>query len=320
MGKSLKYGEFTFPKSDVTYVRGYARGGKVGQAKVSKVMHEFGEGKLHSGSKSGPVVKSRKQAIAIGMSEARKASGKASGGMVGAPAHGGGMWGSMDRVKQERQPAQYAKGGRVKGGKTKVASAPKVKKEKGAPAPMDGAMSALSSAGNSMSMPAGTPPMMKVGGEVKKASMSMNPKSKANLPPRKINVKARMSLGTAGSPENLKHGGKVKHAYSRGGSVHPDLKEDKALIKRAFGMHDTQLHEPKRTDLSGLRRGGMATVKKYSHGGKVKNAYAHGGHVGALAGAGMGGGLGQMAGKKPVGGTRMNKGGVMKKAKGGMCK
>jgi uncharacterized protein DUF6496 len=33
-------------------------------------MHEFKKGKLHSGSKEGPKVKSRKQAIAIGMSEA----------------------------------------------------------------------------------------------------------------------------------------------------------------------------------------------------------------------------------------------------------
>jgi hypothetical protein len=35
-------------------------------------MGEFKRGKLHSGSKSGPKVKSRKQAIAIAMSEARK--------------------------------------------------------------------------------------------------------------------------------------------------------------------------------------------------------------------------------------------------------
>lgn len=42
------------------------------ESKVSKVMHEFGEGKLHSGSKKGPVVKNHKQAVAIGISEARK--------------------------------------------------------------------------------------------------------------------------------------------------------------------------------------------------------------------------------------------------------
>jgi len=33
-------------------------------------MTEFGKGKLHSGSKKGPVVKSQKQAVAIAMSEA----------------------------------------------------------------------------------------------------------------------------------------------------------------------------------------------------------------------------------------------------------
>ena len=40
------------------------------QAKVGKVMKEYKAGELHSGSKSGPAVKSRKQAIAIAMSEA----------------------------------------------------------------------------------------------------------------------------------------------------------------------------------------------------------------------------------------------------------
>jgi hypothetical protein len=39
--------------------------------KVGKVMHEYKVGALHSGSKKGPVVKSRKQAIAIAMSEAK---------------------------------------------------------------------------------------------------------------------------------------------------------------------------------------------------------------------------------------------------------
>ena len=42
------------------------------EAKVGKVMGEFKVGDLHSGSKSGPMVKSRKQAIAIAMSEAGK--------------------------------------------------------------------------------------------------------------------------------------------------------------------------------------------------------------------------------------------------------
>ena len=44
---------------------------KRGPKKVARVMREYKKGKLHSGSKKGPVVKSRKQAVAIAMSEAR---------------------------------------------------------------------------------------------------------------------------------------------------------------------------------------------------------------------------------------------------------
>ena len=42
------------------------------QAKVRKVMHEFKAGTLHTGSKKGPVVKSRKQAIAIALTTDKK--------------------------------------------------------------------------------------------------------------------------------------------------------------------------------------------------------------------------------------------------------
>ena len=44
--------------------------------KIEKVMREYKEGKLHSGSKKGPVVKDRKQAVAIALSEARKSGAK----------------------------------------------------------------------------------------------------------------------------------------------------------------------------------------------------------------------------------------------------
>lgn len=40
--------------------------------KIKKVMQEYKTGKLHSGSKKGPVVKNVKQAIAIALSEQRK--------------------------------------------------------------------------------------------------------------------------------------------------------------------------------------------------------------------------------------------------------
>ena len=45
---------------------------KRAKAKVHKVMGEFKRKRLHSGSKKGKIVKSRKQAIAIALSEARR--------------------------------------------------------------------------------------------------------------------------------------------------------------------------------------------------------------------------------------------------------
>lgn len=39
---------------------------------VKRTMREYKAGKLHSGSKKGPVVKSRKQAVAIALSEKRR--------------------------------------------------------------------------------------------------------------------------------------------------------------------------------------------------------------------------------------------------------
>jgi len=39
---------------------------------IAGTLHEFKGGTLHSGSKTGPVVKNRSQAIAIGLSEERR--------------------------------------------------------------------------------------------------------------------------------------------------------------------------------------------------------------------------------------------------------
>ena len=52
-----------------------ARYGKKASRKVKRAMHEMKRGKLRSG-RSGKRVTSRKQAIAIGLSEARRAGGK----------------------------------------------------------------------------------------------------------------------------------------------------------------------------------------------------------------------------------------------------
>lgn len=46
------------------------------RSKIGKVMEEYKMGDLHSGSKRGPKVKSRKQALAIAFSEARRGKKK----------------------------------------------------------------------------------------------------------------------------------------------------------------------------------------------------------------------------------------------------
>jgi len=52
-----------------------AKYGKKAQSKVKRAMHERKRGTLRSG-RAGTKVTSRKQAIAIGLSEARRAGGK----------------------------------------------------------------------------------------------------------------------------------------------------------------------------------------------------------------------------------------------------
>ena len=52
-----------------------ARYGKKASEKVERALHEMHRGKLRSGG-SGRKVTSRRQAIAIGLSEARRAGGK----------------------------------------------------------------------------------------------------------------------------------------------------------------------------------------------------------------------------------------------------
>jgi hypothetical protein len=46
------------------------------KAKVAKVMKEFKAGALNSGSSKGPIVKGKKQAVAIAMSQAKMSKKK----------------------------------------------------------------------------------------------------------------------------------------------------------------------------------------------------------------------------------------------------
>jgi hypothetical protein len=56
-----------------------SKGKEKRKKKVEKVMGEFSHGTLHSGSKTGPKVTSRDQAIAISMSESGQSKPKKKG-------------------------------------------------------------------------------------------------------------------------------------------------------------------------------------------------------------------------------------------------
>jgi hypothetical protein len=67
-------------------------------------------------------------------------------------------------------------------------------------------------------------------------------------------------------------GGKMKE----GGKA--DIAQDKAIVKKAFAMHDKQEHHGEKTDLSKLKKGGrskkaVGSVKKFKTGGSVTNVY-----------------------------------------------
>ncbi len=52
----------------------YPKGPKA-QGKIKTTLTEFKAGSLHSGSKTGPLVKNRSQAVAIALSQARRKAG-----------------------------------------------------------------------------------------------------------------------------------------------------------------------------------------------------------------------------------------------------
>lgn len=74
MMKMKKAGKEAGKKAGMMLKKEVKAGKKEG--KIEKVMKEYKEGKLHSGSKKGPEVTNRKQAVAIALSEARKMAKK----------------------------------------------------------------------------------------------------------------------------------------------------------------------------------------------------------------------------------------------------
>ena len=78
-----------------------ARYGKKAGKKVERAMHEMKRGKLKSG-RSGKKVTNRKQAIAIGLSEAREAGGKV-------PSKKGGKKGGKKRSSKKSSKKRSSK-------------------------------------------------------------------------------------------------------------------------------------------------------------------------------------------------------------------
>lgn len=76
-----------------------------------------------------------------------------------------------------------------------------------------------------------------------------------------------------------KAGGIVSKAYEkreRKTEESADIAQDKAIVKKAFSMHDAQEHKGEKTDLSKLKKGGRAkkskgTVRKYATGGVIES-------------------------------------------------
>ncbi len=50
--------------------------------------------------------------------------------------------------------------------------------------------------------------------------------------------------------------------FREGGFMKSDMKQDKAMVKKAVGMHDKQMHGGKKTDMGALKKGGMPMVMK----------------------------------------------------------
>lgn len=65
------------------------------------------------------------------------------------------------------------------------------------------------------------------------------------------------------------HGDKA--LFKKGGSTMDkmDLKQDKAMVKKAVGMHDKQLHGGKKTNLSKLAKGGGVETKGKTKGKNI---------------------------------------------------
>jgi hypothetical protein len=85
---------------------------------------------------------------------------------------------------------------------------------------------------------------------------------------KKVGVpqKVGQEFSKADKGKTFKKGGEMKE------SMKEDIKQDKAIVKKAFKMHDAQEHKGgKGTNLDKLKKGGMA-MKKMASGGMAKES------------------------------------------------
>jgi hypothetical protein len=89
-----------------------------------------------------------------------------------------------------------------------------------------------------------------------------------------------------GKSELFKKGGTTMAKSDAKEDMKMDIKQDKAIIKKAVGMHDKQQHMGKKTDLSTLKKGGKAAVKMARGGGVETKGKTKGKNI-AMCGGGM---------------------------------
>jgi hypothetical protein len=106
------------------------------------------------------------------------------------------------------------------------------------------------------------------GGSLKEVDSSDNP-GLSKLPTEVRNKMGYMKKGGM-AKKKMNMGGM---AYKEGGMMDKkDMAQDKKMAKKAVGMHEKQLHEGKKSDLTKLKKGGMAKGCGYSKGGQLAKA------------------------------------------------
>jgi hypothetical protein len=63
-----------------------------------------------------------------------------------------------------------------------------------------------------------------------------------------------------------------KEMHSEKGEMKSDLAQDKKMIKKAIAMHDKQEHPGKKTNLSKLKKGGVANADMRKYGRNLARA------------------------------------------------